>query len=370
MRESTVTVQSVIDHLEVIAPPALAAGWDNVGLLLGDRRAPVSRVMTCLTLTEEVAAEAVAGQYNLVVTHHPILFRGAKRITMDSAEGRTILSLAVAGIAVYSPHTGFDDGPGGINEQLAAGLGVGNLRPLRTAAIEECKLVVFVPETDLNKVADAIFAAGAGVIGQYRECSFRLAGTGTFFGTEATNPAIGCKGLREEVSEWRLEAVCPKLKVESVIAAMRAAHSYEEPAFDVYSLLPIGRRQGSGRVGEVAQPLKIGDFAQTAKAFLKTPMIQVVGDTAKTVQRVAIACGAAGEFLDDARRAKADVFVTGEMRFHDYLAAQSHGIALILPGHYATERFAVEQLAKWLQRQLPTIQARVSKQELDPVTFV
>jgi len=274
------TIADVIAILEQIAPPHLAASWDNVGLLLGDRRATVQRIMTCLTLTENVANEATAGGIQLIVVHHPILFRGAKRLTADSSEGRMILTLARAGIAVYSPHTCFDDGPGGINDQLATGLGLTNVKPLRTAAPEECKFVVFVPESDLAKVSDAIFQAGAGVIGQYRECSFRFAGTGTFFGGDTTNPTVGQKGRREEVSEWRLETVCPKAKIESVVAAIRIAHSYEEPAFDVYPLMAIGGRIGSGRVGELVTGISLRDFAANAKrrGFIRA---QHIGDAAE-----------------------------------------------------------------------------------------
>jgi len=364
------TVQQVIDKLEAIAPPHLAASWDNVGLLLGDRTVNVQKILTCLTLTEEVADESTSTGVQLVITHHPILFRGAKRLTADSSEGRTILKLAKAGIAVYSPHTSFDDGPGGINDQLATALWLDDIKPLRTSQQEECKLVVFVPESDLSKVSDAIFQAGAGVIGQYRECSFRLAGTGTFFGEEPANPTVGQKGRREEVNEWRLEAVCPKSKINAVIEAMKAAHSYEEPAFDVYSLVSIKGRTGAGRIGELATAMSLRELAQTAKRILKAGIVQVVGELDRIVRRMAIACGAAGEFLDDAQRANADVFLTGEMRFHDYLAAQAAGIALVLPGHYATERFAVESLAKWLTDQIPGITSVASQTENDPVTFV
>jgi dinuclear metal center YbgI/SA1388 family protein len=363
-------VADVIDALERIAPPHLAASWDNTGLLLGDRRLKVSRVLTCLTLTEEVANEAANEDCQLVVTHHPILFRGAKRIIADEAEGRSILRLASANISVYSPHTSFDDGPGGINEQLALGLGVTKLQPLRNAPAEDCKLVVFVPEGDLGKVSDAIFAAGAGVIGQYRECSFRLTGQGTFFGSGASNPTVGQKDRREVVTEYRLETVCPKSKVASVIAALRAAHSYEEPAFDVYPLMSTNQKIGSGRVGELPTPMKLDEFAEKAKRFLKTPIMQLVGERTRSIQRVAVACGAAGEFLDDARNARADLFVTGEMRFHDYLSANAMGIVLLLPGHYATERFAVENLATWINENVSDVHAQASARESDPITIV
>src|SRR5882724_11781005 len=179
------TVAAVVDYLEQLAPPELAAEWDNVGLLLGDRQAPVERVMTCLTVTPESAAEAVEAKAQLIVTHHPILFRPVKRLTTANPEGRMLLSLIRAGVAVYSPHTAFDNTRGGINDAIAHKLGLTDVTPLRRSeGARQCKVVVFVPDKDLGRVSDALFAAGAGQIGEYRECSYRLAGTGTFFGTD------------------------------------------------------------------------------------------------------------------------------------------------------------------------------------------
>jgi len=189
------TVAEFAAYLERFAPCATAAEWDNVGLLLGDPAANVSRVMTCLTVTPDVSAEAVREGVNLVVSHHPILFRGAKKLTTTTPDGQAVLPLLRAGIAVYSPHTAFDNCHGGINDGLCWRLGVANAVPLRPReARRQCKLVVFVPAADLQKVSDAVFAAGAGVIGQYNECSFRLAGTGTFYGTDSTNPTRRAEG--------------------------------------------------------------------------------------------------------------------------------------------------------------------------------
>src|SRR5262249_45020742 len=202
------TISDVCAYLDRFAPPPLPADWDNVGLLLGDGAVEAQRVLTCLTVTPAVVAEAVGERVEIIVTHHPVLFRGAKRLSTDSAEGRLLWPLARAGIAVYSPHTAFDNTTGGINDSLARRLGLTGMFPLRRRhAGRQCKVVVFVPDADLSKVSDAMFAAGAGVIGQYEQCSFRLRGTGTFFGTESTNPTVGAKGRREDVSEWRLGGV-------------------------------------------------------------------------------------------------------------------------------------------------------------------
>jgi dinuclear metal center YbgI/SA1388 family protein len=361
-------VADLVQTMQVIAPPELAADWDNVGLLLGDAADAVHRVMTCLTVTPASVAEAVAADAQLIVSHHPVLFRPTQRLTTATAEGRLLLPLLRAGIAVYSPHTAFDNAPGGINEVLAGKLGLTQVAPLRAAEMpRQCKIVVFVPDADLQRVSDALFAAGAGRIGQYRECSFRLAGTGTFFGAETTNPTVGQRGRREEVQEWRLEALCPETLVDGAVAAMRRAHSYEEPAYDVYALRPTLAPAGAGRIGLLAQPASLADFAAQVKQALAATSTQYVGAADRPIRRVAIACGAAGEFIDDATRARSDVFLTGEVRFHDCLAAEAQGLALVVAGHYATERCGVESLAVRLQERFPTLEVWASRQESDPL---
>ena len=365
------TVDSVIRFLDEFAPPSLAADWDNVGLLLGDRAAEVRRIMTCLTVTATSAAEAIESEAQLIVTHHPVLFRPVKRLTTATAEGRMLLNLIRAGVAVYCPHTAFDNTRDGINEILAQRLGLVDVRPLRSRpGARACKIVVFVPDSDLNRVADALFAAGAGNIGQYSQCSFRLAGTGTFFGSDAASPTVGQKGRREEVAEWRLEVVCPEALVAPVVGAMRKAHSYEEPAFDVYPLLPTAAPLGEGRIGRLPDPVSLQALAQTVKTDLRASFVQMVGDQSRSLNNVAIVCGAGGDFVADAVRAGADALFTGEARFHDCLAAEAQGLALVLPGHYASERLGVEELAERLQSQFPDLQVWPSRREADPIQSV
>jgi len=361
------TVGEVSAYLERFAPVATAAEWDNVGLILGDPSREADRLMTCLTLSADVAEEAVREHAQMVVTHHPLLFRGVKKLTTATPDGRVVLPLLRAGIAVYSPHTAFDNCKGGINDSLCAALGVREVVPLRPrSAPPEYKLVVFVPDSDLACVSDAVFRNGAGVIGNYTECSFRLAGKGTFYGTDAANPVVGLKGRREDVDEWRLEVVVPENQLAPVVAAMRAAHSYEEPAFDVYPLRG-GGEGGEGRIGMLEAPTSLGELASASKLALRAASVQVVGDLSRTVRKVAIACGAAGEYLLDSIRSNADVFLTGELRFHEALTARDAGIAVILPGHYATERPAVESLADRLAARWPEAAVWASRDERDPL---
>jgi len=360
-------LSDILCHLGQLAPLNLAADWDNVGLLLGDTDATVNCIMTCLTVTPDVAAEASDEGAQLIVTHHPILFRAVKCLTAATTEGRMVLQLAHAGVAVYSAHTAFDNAPGGINDMLAARLQLTGIEPLKRCQSHQDKIVVFTPDKDLAKVQAAMFAAGAGQIGQYNECSFRLAGTGTFFGTDSANPTVGQKGRREDVNEWRLEVICPAERVDAVVAAMRRTHSYEEPAYDVYPLRPTPTTAGEGRVGKLPKPMLLGKLAKIVQKSLAANSVQIVGDPSQAVENVAIVCGAGGEMLHDALAAKADVFLTGEMRFHDCLAAEAHGLNVLLPGHYATERFSMEELAKRLQAQFSALKVWPSGRETDPL---
>jgi dinuclear metal center YbgI/SA1388 family protein len=365
------TVADIAADLEQFAPLHLALDWDNVGLLVGDAASPVQRILTCLTVTPSVVAEAIESHCQLIVSHHPVLFRAVKSLTACTVEGRMLLELIQARVAVYSPHTAFDNCRGGINDQLAERLGLSNTRALRPMAGEmKFKIVVFVPPTELEKVAEAMFAAGAGRIGQYRECSFRLSGTGTFFGEESTQPTVGQKGRRESVEEVRLEVVCPECAIGGVVSAMRAAHSYEEPAFDVYPLQQLDSSPGQGRVGELPAAISLREFAEQVRTSLELQQLPVVGAMDKSVRTVAIACGSAGEYLPDAVRAGADVFVAGEMRFHGCVDAESLGIGVVLAGHYATERLGIEMLARRLQLRWPDCIVSASRREADPIRWL
>jgi len=363
------TVADVAAWMESVAPLRLAASWDNVGLLLGEATAPVERVLTCLTVTPAVAAEAIQLRCQLIVSHHPVLFRGAKSLTSRSPEGRLLLPLLANGIAVLSHHTAFDNAAGGINDWLAAAVGLDGVRPLRLLQPPaSAKLVVYVPEGDLDRVSQAIFDAGAGHFGtgKYRECSFLTPGTGTFFAEPGSNPTIGEIGRREQVPELRLEAIVPKAKLQRVLSAMVSAHSYEEPAFDVYPLDMPGT-EGEGRIGELPEARTPSAIAGRLALACKATGVKIVGDRARPIRRVAIACGAAGEFLKDAIAAGAEAFVTGEVRFHEALAAEEAVIGLIVLGHYASERPAMEQLAVRLQVAFPGVECWASECERDPL---
>lgn len=364
------SVRDVCNWLKELAPLQLAEEWDNVGLLLGNETAEIKRMITCLTLTSEVAAEAVSSGTGLILTHHPVLFKAVKRITADTAEGKMLLQLIRHEIAVYSPHTAWDNSASGINQQLAELLELQEIKPLRAqAAADQMKIVTFVPAQQLDQVREAIWNAGAGVIGNYQKCSFNLQGTGTFYGSDAANPVVGQSGRLEQVEEVRLEVVCSAKLLEQVLTALRLTHPYEEPAVDVYPLKSPAPGGGSGRTGTLAVPITLAELNRRIGSLLRQPYVQFVGDPSRLVTRVGIACGAAAEFLRDARRAGCQAFLTGEARFHSCLEAREHDMGMILPGHYATERFAMETLARRLSQAFPEIGVTASEQEQDPLRW-
>jgi dinuclear metal center YbgI/SA1388 family protein len=363
-------IADLVAFLERFAPLDLAEEWDNVGLLAGDRRRETNVVLTCLTLTPDVAREAIERRAGLIVTHHPVLFRPVKRLTADDAQGAMLLDLIAAGIAVYSPHTAYDSAPDGINEQLARRLGLTNIEPLRPfAAPAQCKIVCFVPRANLAAVREALWSAGAGVIGEYSKCSFVLDGTGSFEGSAASNPAVGAAQQFETVAEARVEVVCPERLVPEALRRMRAAHPYEEPAYDVYSLKDDRPRRGSGRIGLLPAPHPLADFVALVKEKLAISEAPFTGDRQQPISRVAIACGSGGEFLSAAIGKKCNVLLTGEARFHASLEARVSGIGMVLAGHYATERPAIEYLSEVLAREFPGITAWASGAERDPVQW-
>jgi dinuclear metal center YbgI/SA1388 family protein len=361
------TVADLAAWMEDFAPLRLAEGWDNVGLLLGDPAATVEKVMTCLTVTPTSASEAIDEGANLIVSHHPVWFKPVQRLRSDQADG-FLWSLARAGVSVYSPHTAFDNTNGGINDFLCETLGLVDVRPLKPGAGREAtKVVVFTPDGDREAVLSAAFEAGAGRIGDYEQCSFSTEGVGTFFGLEGTTPTVGESGRREEARERRIEVVCPGARLAAVLAAIRRAHSYEEPAIDVYPTIVPEDAVGVGRVGRLAGPMTLDEFARRVRERLPATGLQCVGAPDRRVERVAVACGGADDFVGDAARSGADVFLTGEARFHRALEAESRGIGLIVAGHHATERPAVEMLAARIGDDFPGVTVWASRSEHDPL---
>ncbi len=362
------TVGDVCAVMERAAPLGLAQDWDNVGLLAGDRNAAVERVLMCIDMTGAVVDEAIRKRVQFVMAYHPVLFKAVSRLTWPSDETDGLVFRCVAnGIAVYSMHTALDAAEGGTNDVLADMCGVGETEPFEYVGGEsgKVKVVVFVPEGEADAVAGAMFEAGAGWIGDYERCSFRIPGTGTFLGGEETEPAIGLAGRYETVKEVRVEMVVKRRDLPAVVEALRTAHSYEEPAFDVYPLVgePV---RGIGRVGTLTKATTLKGLVRKLKRATGAVNVQTVGDVDGAAKRVVVCVGAAGSWLFALGIGAGDVVVTGEIRHHDALAIARRGASAIALGHWASERPVLAPLAELLGGMMDGVRVDVSEADCDP----
>ena len=369
------TVRDLVSALDAAAPFGQAADWDNVGLLVGDARAPVTRVVCALDLTPAVIAEAAALGAEAIVTHHPILFKGASRVTADDAEGALVLELARRGIAHVAAHTNLDAAPDGVSVELARVLGVARPEVLVPLDGALCKLVVFVPEDDAGAVRDALHAAGAGQIGAYTEASFSHPGTGRFRPGDGASPAIGeAGGAREAVDEVRVEVLVERWRLGDAARALVAAHPYEEPAYDVLALQNVHRTVGFGAVGELGVPVALSTFLQTTAAALGADALHYAGDPDARIARVAVCGGSGMRFFSAARRAGADAYVTADVTYHRFFEALGPDgaprLALIDAGHFQTERLA-ERLLAGILGDIPDLDVHRTAVRTSPVqTFL
>ncbi len=360
------TIDDLCRTLDHIAPPHLAAQWDNVGLLLGSRHASLSSAMLCIDLTLEVATEAIAAGVQAVVAYHPPIFDGITALTDASPEGARLLMLAQAGIAVFSPHTAIDAAPDGITDWLASGIGDGTTQPLEhalgPASTQSMQVITYVPRDTVDAVHHAMSQAGAGHIGAYSLCSTRIESTGTFKGSADTSPALGQADHFETVSECRLMMVCGESDLPEVIAAVRASHPYEEPPIHIVALTPqpIGHT-GSGRALHLSSPSSTDEIAAKLKQHLGVDSLRIAEPANAVAHHEIAGCcpGAGGSMISEAQRCGATLFLTGEMRHHDLLAAIERGMTVILAGHTNSER-----------GYLPILQQRLSSLMADCVFSV
>lgn len=350
----SVTVQQVAAVLTDLAPEHLAEEWDNVGLLVGDPAGTVARVLVTLDVTAAVLDEAAAQGCEMIVAHHPVIFRPLARLRPDDPASALAYEAARRGVHLYAAHTNLDHAAGGTSDALAARLGVLNPRVLvpRTGT-GDYKLVVFTPPEAVDAVIAALAEAGAGRIGAYSHCTFRSPGTGTYLPLAGAQPYAGTVGQLEQAEELRLETVVPRARLGPAISAMIAAHPYEEVAYDVYRLENDAANAGAGRIGPLPEPMTLGQFAAHVQAQLNPAHCRVVGDPHRPVKMVAVLGGSGGSFLDAAHRAGADVFVTGDLKHHEALHALALGLAVIDAGHDATERPVLARLVETLREKLP-----------------
>ena len=352
-------VRDVCLALDRVAPPKFAYEWDRSGLNIGSMDAEVSVAIVALSVTQETFEAARQAGAQMIVSHHPVVWDALRVLRTDDPHTQLCLKLAQAGIACYSAHTNLDVVPGGVNEVLAARLGLTGVRPLISVdSASLVKLVTFVPEGYLAKVRDAVCEAGAGVIGDYTYCTFGAAGKGTFLPGSESNPFLGQKQRLNEEPEIRFETVAPRARLSEVVAALRNAHPYETPAYDVVVLENRDETVGLGARGELAAPMALREFADFVRERLETSHVRVVDGGRAELRTVAVLGGSGGGEVGKVP-ADVDVYVTGDVRYHDALTAAERGLSVIDAGHVGTEKWIVPVLRNYLSRSLPDVEWKV-----------
>lgn len=366
--------QTVIQYVEQLAPKALAMDGDKIGLHVGTLQKKINKCMTALDVTESVIDEAIEHGVDLIVAHHAVIYRPLKHIRTDMTAGKLYEKLIKHDIAVYTAHTNLDVAVGGINDWLAEAIGLQDIDVLDVIHQDEWKkLVVYVPTEHREAVFQALAEAGAGWIGNYSHCSFQTAGTGTFLPREGTNPHIGEIGKLENVEEVRIETIIQTSKQSAILKVMKAAHPYEEVAFDIYPLEMAGTGLGIGRIGKLPQPMRLSELALLVKDRFGLQGLRVVGALDDTVHKVAIVGGDGNSFVGKAIFRGADVLISGDIYYHTAIDAQADGMCIIDAGHNI-EKIMKEKLAEYLTKRLKengySTEVVTSRVHTDPFTFI
>lgn len=361
-------IKEVIEVLEQLAPPAYQESYDNAGLIVGSGRTEVTGVLLTLDVTEEVIAEAIERNCNLVVAHHPIVFKGLKKLNGKNYVERTVLKAIKNDVAIYATHTNLDHVTNGVNWQIAQLLGLQNIRVLAPKKQILSKLTFFSPIANTQSILNALHETGAGNVGNYSNCSFRTEGTGTFLPNSLSNPVIGESGKQEEVKEHRAELIFPSHLESAIISTLKRAHPYEEVAYYLQSLENENQEVGAGAVGELPEPLETESFLRFLKEKMQLQVIKHTKPIRETVQRVAV-CGGAGSFLlPNAIRAEADVFVTADYKYHEFFDAEN-SIMICDIGHYESEVCTKNLLHNYLSGKFPNFALCLSEVNTNPVRY-
>jgi dinuclear metal center YbgI/SA1388 family protein len=363
-----ILVKQIIEELHRNAPFPLQESYDNSGLLVGNASDEVRGVMLSLDCTETVIADAIKKGCNVVLSHHPIVFKGLKSLTGKTYVERTVMMAIRHNINLIACHTNADNVSTGVNKMIADRLGLVNQKILAPKSGLLRKITTFVPKDFSEKVRNTLYAAGAGHIGNYSHCSFTLSGTGTFLPEEGANPNLGSVGQLEQVEEHRVELVFPAHLESQIMAALRESHPYEEIAFDVQTIENAWQETGSGLIGDLARPMATDFFLERLKEKMNAGVVKHTHIHKSSVQRIAV-CGGTGIFLlPHAIRANADVFVTADVKYHEFFDAEGQ-ILLADIGHYESEQFTVFLFRDWLSAKFPNIALHFTEISTNPVLY-
>ncbi|MFZ6051740.1 Nif3-like dinuclear metal center hexameric protein [Halocola ammonii] len=361
-------LREITKALNEIAPLALQESYDNAGLITGDPRMEINGAVLCLDSTEKVIDEAISKGVNLVIAHHPIVFAGLKSLTGKNYIERTIIKAIKNDIAIYAAHTNLDNVANGVNNKIADKLGLEERRILAPMGGSLRKLAVFVPNDHVQAVQDAIFEAGGGAIGDYSECSFNLKGTGTFKPGNGTDPFVGEKGQRHQEQETKVEVEFDRWKQSAIISAMKKAHPYEEVAYDIYEMKNSNPQVGAGMVGELKEPMEFSSFLKYLKNSMGVSVIRHTHPVSETIKKVAV-CGGSGSFLLPAAvGAGADIFITGDFKYHQFFDADGK-IVIADIGHYESEQFTIELFGDLLKEKFPTFALHFTDVNTNPINY-
>lgn len=360
-------INDILSVLESFAPIALQEEYDNAGLIIGDKSQQCTGVLTTLDVTEAVLEDAKRNHCNLVVAHHPIIFKGLKKLSGNSYVERTVLSAIKNDIAIYASHTNLDNSKNGVSWKMGKKLGLENIKVLSQRDGQLKKLVTFCPEEAADKVRNALFEI-AGTIGNYSECSFNIPGTGTFKAETGANPYVGKRGKRHYEKEIRIEVIFPAHSEQTLIAILKSAHPYEEVAFDIYPLSNASPEEGSGIIGQLPREMTASSFLSHVAKTFKTKVIRHTAIGKRSIKTVAL-CGGSGFFLlKNALAAKADAYLTGDIKYHEFFDADGKLLLADL-GHYESERFTIDLLTDILKQKFPNFAVLKTRVNTNPVNY-
>ncbi|MCB0497604.1 MAG: Nif3-like dinuclear metal center hexameric protein [Cyclobacteriaceae bacterium] len=361
-------IKDVISYLETIAPRSYQESYDNSGLLTGNSEDEVTGVLISLDCTEEVVEEAKRKNCNLIVSHHPILFKGLKKLTGENYVERTVINAIKNSVALYAIHTNLDNIVTGVNFKFAQQLGLKNLAILSPKYDTLSKLVTFAPVENANNVLDAIYKAGAGTIGNYSECSFTNDGQGSFTPNAKANPAIGKKGQAETVNEKRIEVLVPNHKVNNVVTALKSAHPYEEVAYYITALNNANQEVGAGLTGDLPEALDQQEFLKLLKESMKLEVIKFTPSYKGKIKKIAL-CGGAGSFLlAQAKACGAQAYISADFKYHEYFDAENQ-LMICDIGHYESEVATKELLHDILSKKFSNFALNLSEIVTNPISY-
>ena len=362
-------VSEILNIIDSFAPPALQEDYDNAGLVTGNPTDELKGILITVDVTEAVIDEAIDLHCNLIISHHPVIFSGLKKLTGSTFVERIIIKALKNDICLYAAHTNLDAVKDGVSFELARSIGLENIKILKPLKGILRKMVTFVPSSHADKVREALFSAGAGHIGNYDCCSYNIEGKGTFRGSDETNPFTGEKGVLSFEDEIRIETVFPKYLSGNVIRALIQSHPYEEVAYDIYPIENAFNQAGFGAIGDLSKAMSEQDYLEQISNHLNIKVIRHSAFLGKKIEKVAV-CGGAGIFLlQEAIRAGADLFLTGDIKYHQFFEADNR-ILLADAGHYETEQFTKKIFFDLITKKLPNFAIYLSKINSNPINYL